>query len=389
MPGDAPSRPLKVMLLCTGAGLLNRGFETFFTETFTALRGSSPDVDIHLVKGGRATREGEHRVWCVPRTTALARAISKLTRRPLNAVEYFTAVPAVCWWILRHRPDVIYYPDEPLMRRLWTLKPLLGFKFKALFHNGGPMDPPFAKPDHVHQTAPFYLEQALAAGEPASKHTVLPLPISVPTTPISDDPQERAALRERLDLPAERVILLSVGWISSTHKRMDHLIRELAQIPEERRPFAVLLGAMDEGSEEIRALARQLLRPTDYVIRSVPPPEVAAYYRAADLFALGSLKEGYGLAYVEALSHGLPILAHDHPVQRFVLGETGLSTMPPGTEFVDMAAPGALAQAIEHRVGQLLPASQRLARREALRAQISWEVLRPKYLDLFRKVARG
>lgn len=55
------------------------------------------------------------------------------------------------------------------------------------------------------------------------------------------------------------------------------------------------------------------------------PQQLGAYYRSADAFMFTSLTETQGLVLVEALAHGLPVVAVDCPVTReIVVGDAGV-----------------------------------------------------------------
>jgi len=198
------------------------------------------------------------------------------------------------------------------------------------------VDPPFPEYDHVHQVAPRYYEDALLAGEPEERHSVVPYGIKMPQMcpALFGDVAAKISAKQILGIPAGRSVVLSVGNVSAFHKRMDYVIEEVARIAESERPFLVLLGQQDSSTALIRQLADRRLG-SGYRIETCKPEEISVFYQAADIFVLASLKEGFGRVFLEALAHGLPVVAHDGPVMQYVVGEEGL--------FVDMTKAGALA----------------------------------------------
>jgi glycosyltransferase involved in cell wall biosynthesis len=175
-------------------------------------------------------------------------------------------------------------------------------------------------------------------------------------------------------------VVLSVGWIAKTLKRMDYTVNEIASMPHPR-PYLVLLGAIDDQSPPIFKLAEEKLGAGNFAIRSVPPDEVNRYYESADVFVLSSLQEGFGRVYIEALISGLPVIAHDGPVTRFVLGDEG--------DFADLSLPGGLSAALIRRLQKPSGPTDTAARRESVRERFSWEKLAPAYAEMFRAAERG
>jgi glycosyltransferase involved in cell wall biosynthesis len=368
---------VRVLFSCTGVGVFNRGIETFFREAFDGLRGLE-GIEARLIKGGGEGTQDEKVARILPRTGRLAPMLGKLAGRNGYVVEQWTSLPSVVREIREFRPQVVYYSDANLGMLLYRLRRRIGVPFRLLFSNGGPCHPPFERTDFVHQVAPLYYDEALAAGEPAEKHIFVPYGINVPSAPPRCDPMAKREARRRLNLPVDRQIVLSVGWISATHKRMDYVVREVAALPSPR-PFLMLLGTMDDSSREIVELAERLLGHEGFAARSAPYAEVAGYYRAADCFVLASFKEGFGRVNLESLMHGLPTAAHRHPVMGYVLGDQGI--------LGDLTGAGGLAELIPEAIasaGDALAARQRW---DSVRKRFSWESLRSQYRDMFLRCA--
>jgi len=371
-PGVSP--PIRIFFPCTGLGRQRRGFETFTAECARALDGDKR-LAITVFAGGQATDVPACVLRNLPRDSRAASWLARIIRREPYFVEQASFFLSFLPYLVRGRPDLIYFADQNLGNLCWHWRRFTRGRYRLLFYNGGAMTSPFTRTDFVQQLTPMWLHEALARGESAERQIVLPHGVTIPDALPARLPRPN---RVSLGLPTARTIVLSVGLLDRSIKRMDYLVREIASLAAPR-PFLVLLGAESPETPGVRELAMKLLGADGVMIRTVERQELAAYYGAADLFALASLREGFGLAYVEALVNGLPIVAHDSPGTRYVLGE--FATLS------DLARPGAGAAAITQALTAPVLESERQKRFAYARLRFGWNALSESYADMFLRVS--
>jgi len=120
----------------------------------------------------------------------------------------------------------------------------------------------------------------------------------------------RRALRVRLGLPVEGPLVLFAGRVQLL-KGPDVLVQALTQLRDDVR-LVVLGGASGRPTavRELEALAHQSgVRDRVLVRPPVPRPELADWYRAADVVAVPSHSESFGLVAAEAQACGTPVVA--------------------------------------------------------------------------------
>jgi glycosyltransferase-like protein len=147
------------------------------------------------------------------------------------------------------------------------------------------------------------------------------------------DARERASARRLAGL-GERFAILTVGGIEPRKGSLT-LLEAFATL-RERLPDPVLLIAggttlfdYRHELERFSARADELGVTADvWVLGALAPEEIERLFRAADAFAFPSVKEGFGLAALEAVAAELPLVASDLDVFRGFLsdGESALLT---------------------------------------------------------------
>ncbi|MEA2253914.1 MAG: hypothetical protein QOG70_4156 [Solirubrobacteraceae bacterium] len=177
------------------------------------------------------------------------------------------------------------------------------------------------------------------------------------------DAAERDAARRAAGLE-DRLVVLTVGGVEPRKGSLT-LLRAFAAAREampERRPVLVVAGGatlFDYRDEVDRfdALREELQLNGDVrVLGPVQDSELEELYRAADVFALPSVKEGFGLVVLEALAAGLPAVVSDLDVFRCFLDDGDSALMAPvgddvalGDALVRVARDEALAARLRAR----------------------------------------
>ncbi|MEU9341581.1 glycosyltransferase [Streptomyces sp. NPDC048278] len=144
------------------------------------------------------------------------------------------------------------------------------------------------------------------------------------------DPDRRRRVRDRLGIPRDAWVVGAVGRLAPG-KRFGVLVEALARLPGDCR--LLLVGGGPE-EEALRSTARAagvdgrvvFAGERPYASDRAEDPDLPALTSAMDVFASPSAEEAFGLAVVEALAAGLPVLYSSCPA---------VEDLPPA------AAPGA------------------------------------------------
>ena len=114
-------------------------------------------------------------------------------------------------------------------------------------------------------------------------------------------------------------------------------IVELVEAWKKRREAASavldLIGETDADPAYAGQVRESIAGAENILVRgSLPEDELRRAYAAADLFALPSAYEGYGMVYAEAMSYGLPVVACSAGPVPEVAGDAGIFVQPGNVE---------------------------------------------------------
>jgi len=365
--------PLRVAMVLPGLGRVRRGAEAAFLEVARGL-AAFPDVRVELFGSGREGAEGlsVRGVPCVPRerfeawprlpclrdeysyeeltfALNLARA-GRFRRRDFDAA-ICCSYPYVNWflqWAGRGRgPRLVFVTQNGD----WPCR--ADSREYRLFRCDG-----------LVCTNPAYYERHRA------RYRAALIPNGV--DPEAFRPRAEADDAGGIEVPeGSKVVLMVSALISS--KRVADGVLAAARVPS---AFLVVAGDGPERAE-VSALCQRLLPGRHRMLGSLPREEMPALFRRADAFLHMSQDEPFGIVYLEAAASGLPVVAHDSEVPRWILGESAL--------FADSGDAEAVAGALRRALSDEGRSLGRAARRR-VEDGWTWAAQAAKYRDFLREV---
>ena len=176
--------------------------------------------------------------------------------------------------------------------------------------------------------------------------------------------------RARLGLPENRPVVLMVSALDQS-KRVLEGMRAVAKIAN---AFCVVAGdgpLRDEVDRlAVESLAGRFLRAT------FPHDLMPMLYRSANVFLHTAMHESFGNVYIEALASGIPVVAHDDEVTRWIFEDHGY--------LVDTTAEPILVDTL--KVALSAPASTATRAASFARSKYNWRVIAARYSDFFAEV---
>jgi glycosyltransferase involved in cell wall biosynthesis len=342
---DPREPPLRVAFVMPGVGEVERGAEAFVVELCAALARDHGFAVTLLCRG--AAPVPHRRIRALPRGQKLVNAVYSATRwgkktldtlflDPLS-LEWYSAALSALPELWRGGYDVVVM--EGGLVGAWLcrlLQRLRGVPWVDVAHGADPKwEGAFAR-QRPNRVVAFTAAAARAIHRRAPRARVVVIPHGVDLALFTPEAAP-------VDLELPHPVILCAGAVDA-HKQVCLAVEAVARLADEGGTASLVVLGDGPAGASVDRLAAARLGPGRYLRRAVRRDAMPGWYAAADCFTLPSRTESFGLAYLEAMACGLPVVATDDPVRREVIGAAGLFCAPADTRAYSDALGDALAR---------------------------------------------
>jgi phosphatidyl-myo-inositol dimannoside synthase len=151
-------------------------------------------------------------------------------------------------------------------------------------------------------------------------------------------------LIERYNIKETDSVLLTLTRLSARdrYKGYNFVLEAVGEIIKTNKSIKYLLAGGSEPSEKIyihNLIEKYKLQNHVILTGFIADEEIADHFSLADIYVMPSIKEGFGIVFVEAMYYGVPVIATnaDGSSDALLHGKLGLLTEPESTSAVKEA----------------------------------------------------
>jgi glycosyltransferase involved in cell wall biosynthesis len=361
-------RRYRVVLIHPNAGVnWSGGSEIFAIEM---ARHLCPYFDVELLSGAECS-DFSYPSGGIPRAYTyhavrhplISPVVHRVATHPEIVIEHLTNFLPCTIHILRKNADIIFpcndYGGMAMAAFVRAIRgtPILYTEHNSLLGNGYPLARNLRfRPDRL---------VVLSAEVAAFVRKLQPKqPVSI--IPNGVDIERFTPKGTRIDFGLTKPVVLCVASLHcNNHKRVELAMQAVARLPQ----ASLLVCGDGPDRAYFQAKGEQLLGLERFAIKSFPYEQMPQVYRSADVFTLPSAEEPFGFAYIEAMACGIPVVATDDEMRRYLVADGGI--------LCDVTNADIYADAITKALqGDWLQP----ARNNSLR--FSWDAIALRYRDL-------
>lgn len=248
--------------------------------------------------------------------------ISCLLRRwfdqPEIAVEHLTSFLPCIAYLLKNPVDLIFPHNGygglfvATCVRAISRTPVLFAEYNGLVDRGSYLKRNLTlKPDRLIALNPIVAKFARQIA-PQQAISIIPCGID----PAEFSPEGKAMIT---GLPQPNIICVS-ALDRAGNQRLELTIEAVSRLPH----ASLLICGDGVDRDYFQDLGDRLLGTKRFQIKTFAYAQMPQVYRSANIFTSAATEEPHGLKYVEAMACGLPVVATDDAVRRYLIGNGGL-----------------------------------------------------------------